>query len=225
MKLVQNVLICSKNVLTLLLSKSVTLVHKSVHEISTFRTGSYCLIYWWNCLFWGWAGQANIWSVAVGNQFKLALHTQGYSTKTRWVWKRMLLRHTVTLVGGSGSGMRSKNVSFVTWTVAAIPKALLHEHGCGPIVEVFPEPGILLTNLRILSVRRLGMSCRGAREHTTSRTSERGPASTSRQIAVVEIPAASIALWIDAYGVRATLAPAPAVWLHTVPLSHTRLQT
>jgi len=114
----------------------------------------------------------------------------------------MLLRHAVTLVGGGGGGMRSNNASFATRTVAAVPKALLHERGCGPIVEVFPEPGILLANLRTLSVRRLGTSRRGAREHTTSRTSERGPASTSRQTAVVGIPAASIALWIDAYGGR-----------------------
>jgi len=113
----------------------------------------------------------------------------------------------MTLYGGDGSGVRggirSGLTSLAAGTVAGVPQILFCNRGCGPVVVVSLKPGILLADLSIASGHCSNNGLHGGNEErTTSRTSERGPARTSRQRDVLGMPAAAIAWWIEAYGGR-----------------------
>ena len=102
-------------------------------------------------------GQAKIGLVAAENIFRLIICTgahYGHERNSmrgsgRWLG-------TVTLdAGGSGSilsGTRSNLASLATRTVAGVPEILFDDRGRGPVVVVFPEPGILLANLGICQI-------------------------------------------------------------------------
>ena len=101
----------------------------------------------------------------------------------------------ITLSGGFSSSLAGLAMGLVTFVF----ETLLHKRSCGPIVDVVPKPGVLFAELGIRLVSNLMRVVWWREKRTRSRSSERGPAWTSRQRDVAGIPAAVIPRWTDDY--------------------------